>query len=194
MNLRCDPNSLAGPVDERCLQAVQREYGFAFVPEFLSALPMLHGGVPVQPGFQTPLGASRSIGRFIPIVDDHSTLHGPFAPYPPDPSVDLRLFHSLEHILGRDSSALFFGYRVRFVPFAALVTNDIHPDALDHTNCECDFVCFDVDNSHSIVLFRGNDAGNAYNRLVDLDDELDVDYESFTEPLADSFSDFDAIF
>jgi hypothetical protein len=175
MKLECEPWSLAGPIDQRCIDAIQNEYGFRFDTDFLVLLPGIHGGVPHQNAFAPPIGSARQIGRFVPIVDEHSLLNPPAEPFASEPSIDRRIYQSLDHILGRDSSAFFLGNRVRFVPFVALITNDIHPDTLDHTNCECDYVCFDTDSKpNSIVLFRGDDAGAECNRHEAADDDLDV--------------------
>lgn len=206
MSIECHPESLTDPPDDRMIKHLKGYwYNIAFDEAFLRMLPRFHGGVPLNPYFDSKLGNTFRIAFFLNIVDEHSNLSPPFReskdPYDDrDSRVSDR---GIEHIIGCDTNGFFSGERL--VPFAALYTPHrtsgelMHPDddkqflsltCLDYVSCNA--ICFDRSTTpQSVVTYDAERSGPEQTRYWDGDTEAGgVRYDEFIEPVADSFLEF----
>ncbi len=193
-SIECQTGSLAGPVDQRAIAALEDYRQFTFDSTYIAALPFIHGGIPVRQYLTTPSGKVVRIGRFLPIVDEHSTLTPPEQPSWETPGRDVRIDRSIETLIDQEGTScqcLFAGERL--IPFAALYAGHIHPDGMSLTSGDCDLLCFDhLVTPPAVVLWRADDALTEFLRLDDtpLEEDEPVDYDSFMEPVADCFQTF----
>lgn len=167
-----------------------------FDPDYLAALPTLHGAKPVRQYFVDGKGNLRRIGWFVTIYDLNSDM--------PEPIQEDHMYHdcdtrfidrSLIYLLDGESSI----YRpledepVRYYPFAAIHRNpleDSEPSTLCwHFGCGNDCVCFDTSTDPFSVVVCEFDKAKAAFVEYDSDPNNAYDY-SFLIPVAPSFADF----
>lgn len=197
--LKCVPNSVL-PMDRRVLESLTRSLGFnlAFGPDYLAALPEIHGGTPEMAYFTTPNGVVRRIGWFVSFLDEESELPGPFQEafyyFENDWRVDDR---SIPWVISDEVNPYLDGERI--FPFAALYTNGEEPLTLRLYSLDSypdDSLCFDQSTTpQSVVLCYGKQATE---EAVRWDESIrwdegpteEVNYEAFTEFIAGSFREF----
>lgn len=191
--IKCRDDSLL-PIDQRVIDYIvtSAAFGLHLDSDYLAALPDIHGGVPVAPYFTTPSGETREVAWFVSFLDTHSDLPGLFESafyyQQNDTRIDDR---SIPGILNDEVCPYHGGERI--FPFAALVTHGNSPLTLRLYTLDSfpgDSLCFDVSTTpHSVVICNGREASKEVVRW----DEGEIDelnYEDFTERVADSFSDF----
>jgi len=192
--IQCEPKSLAGEIDKKAIQHLEKYRKFKFHPAFLDALPLIHGGIPKRQYFTSPRGNTYRVGRFLTLFDEKSKLPPPFQPDWEFDEYDVRDQRSIFTLIDQEGPScqlLFSGERV--IPFAALYRGQNHPDGMSLTSADCDLVCFDnASPPGSIVVWHARLAGEEYCRLDDDDESLDEapNYDAFLEPVAESFSAF----
>lgn len=189
-DLRCDPASLAGPVDMRVVKKLK-----GLDPDFVAHMKTHHGGKPRIGAFKVG-GKRYQIGLFLTLLDSHSKLMPPARPYFEDEDEDERAINSI-YFLGVDgehatSRALFGG----LLPFAALAADM----CLDRAYV--DLLCFDVRTEQerpAVVLWDSNKAQRAYFKWDDLPFEsqfddagkaMGVPWDQFVIPVAPSYAAF----
>jgi hypothetical protein len=198
IDLAYDP---AGPPDKRTLDKItSRRY--ALDRAYLDHVHRWHGGIPGKGYFTTPAGVVRRIGRFLTLFDTRSALPPPYRPARlPSSGRDARLEYSAITLIDQEGDScrhLFGGDEL--LPFAALY--DPHdPDEMYLTDGHVDLVCFYYPDAATkkgkkrpgVVLWDADRAREEYWRWeeeMEADDEAEVRYESFTEPIARNFDRF----
>ncbi len=172
------------------------DQGLRFDPEYVTALPHLHGAIPVRQYFRDSAGALRRVGWFVTMYDLDSDLPGAVQQDHMYHDSDTRIIdRSLIYLLDGESSI----YRpledspIRFYPFAALHGNPLDesgPITLCwHFGYGDDCVCFDTSTDPISVVVCEFD--NAMAAFVEYDSDLDNKYDyNFLIPVAPSFADF----
>lgn len=187
-SLRCDPKTLAGPIDERVVRSLK-----GLDPAFVAHMAEHHGGRPKIGTFQAG-GELRRFEQFLTLLDDESELQPPARPHF-NHSEDERVVESISFLIGGDdatSRALFGG----LLPFAALQADM----CLDRAYV--DLLCFDLRNDAErppIVLWIADRANDAYMDWEDLpseeafdeDDNITgVPWDDFLIPVAPNYTAF----
>ncbi|MCA9179461.1 MAG: hypothetical protein KDB14_33630 [Planctomycetales bacterium] len=199
--IECTPGS-AMPICQRSLASLLAgnywhvDQALRFDPDYIAALPQLHGAHPLRPYFRDSRGHLRRIGWFVTMTDLDSDLAGPTQVDHMYHDSDTRIIdRSLIYLLDGESSI----YRpledspMRMYPLAAL-----HSDPLDdsepislcwHFGYGNDCVCFDTSTDPiSVVVCEFERAMAAY---VEYDSAPENKYDySFLIPVAASFADF----
>lgn len=189
-DLECDPDTLAGPIDERVVAELQRHYRLD--PAYLEQMAACHGGVPKVAVFDVG-STQRKIGQFLTLLDRDSVLPPPKRPHFEDPDWDERVINGIPYLTQYEhatSRALF----TDLLPFAAL--------ARDMCLDRAYLLCFDDRNAADIPavkLWNAHNANTAYmdwdelpleQRFDEHDNLLAVPWDDFLTPVADCFSDF----
>jgi hypothetical protein len=188
-DLQCDPQTLAGPIDERVVRNLK-----GLDPAFVEHMKTCHGGQPRIGSFK--VGNKRgNIGLFLTLLDDKSELQPPFRPHFDFTDLDERVVNSIpfltevEHFTSR---ALFGG----LLPFAALQAGMCLDQAYVH------LLCFDRRLHHKhppVVMWDAHRASDAYlkwenlplkKRFGDDDRILNVRWHDFVIPLSDNYVSF----
>jgi hypothetical protein len=195
MLIECETDSLAGKVDRKAIRRLEKYRKFKFDPVFLEHLPQIHGGIPTRPFFTSAGGNTCRVGRFLTVLDRKSRLEPPAEPSWEDRTSDVRIVRSIRTLIDQEGPScrrLFGGERL--IPFAALYRGENHPDGMSLTEGDCDLVCFDnARHPPSIVLWDPLESHREYVRWESGSLDEDVDYASFVEPVANTFSEFAAM-
>jgi hypothetical protein len=187
-NLKCDPSTLAGPIDQRVVAKLT-----GLDPAFVAHMESCHGGIPQIGAFD--VGSKRGqIGLFLTLLDDESKLLPPARPHF-DHSEDERVINSIWFLVSCDhatSRALFQG----LLPFAALEADM----CLDRAYV--DLLCFDNRkhcNPPPVVLWDANSALHAslaredlpFSELFDEAGNMrSVPWDDFLVPVAPDYTAF----
>jgi hypothetical protein len=187
-DLKCDPKSLAGPIDKRVVAKLK-----GLDPDFVAHMTSCHGGRPQIGAFQVANKRGK-IGQFLTLLDDRSKLQPPARPHF-EHDDDERVINSIWYLGGCEHAtcrALFQD----LVPFAALLADM----CLDRAYV--DLLCFDNRNNAErppIVLWIADKAKRASMAreeipLEELFDESGkmkgVPWDDFLLPVAPSYSAF----
>ena len=201
--IECVQGTVIDAPDYRVLERLRTRRGIEFDPEFLTHLPAIHGGVPTRQYFRSTLDVQHRLAFFLNFADDDTKLTPPRLTPKDYYSMDRRTTdRSIEYIIACEVDGFFNGQRI--VPFGALFTPHrvtglpSHPDAddnhvsltpLDYVSCNA--VCFDRStNPHSIVVFDAERSGDEQERWHEGTEHAEIQYDLFTEPVADSFAAF----
>ncbi|MGE3805016.1 MAG: hypothetical protein AB7K24_10120 [Gemmataceae bacterium] len=191
-DLKCDPKTLAGPIDKRVVENLQRRYPLD--PVYLECMEACHGGVP-RVGTFTVGKKKGQIGLFLTLVDGKSKLKPPKRPHFEDERDDERVVNSVSYLVNGEHStarALFD----KLLPFAALLTGM----CLDRGYV--DLLCFDYrvpKPRPPVVLWLADKATSAYitwdllpfaQSYDDNENPINVAWDEFLIPLAPDFSKF----
>ncbi len=177
-NLKCELDSLTDCGNEKEIKKLEKYRKFVFDPSYISALPQIHGGIPVNQYVKIPSGKTIRIGRFLIILNESSW----------DNVSDRRLERSIQYLTdGEHATAR--GLSHSLIPFAALYTDfGGHPDNNGLSHSDCDLLCFDIRSTPAkIILWRAKDA---HEECWDGFDEEFSDYNKFTEIVANTFEEF----
>lgn len=188
-SLQCDPNTLAGPIDERVVRNLK-----GLDPAFVAHMAEHHGGRPKSATFQAG-PERRRFDLFLSLLDRESKPPPPYRPHFNHSELDERLVDSIWFLTSVDHStsrALFGG----LTPFAALEAGM----CLDRAYV--DLLCFDIRNPGEqppIVLWNADRANEAYMDWDDLpseeafdeDDNITgVPWDDFLIPVAPNYTAF----
>lgn len=194
-DLACNPDTFAGPVDNRVVRALSKNYPLD--SDFLACMSVCHGGQP-KIGTVTVNGRRYRVAEFLTLLDEESELTGDFLPHFDQADTDERIVRAIPTLMGCDddtSRCLFYG----LVPFAATRTGM----CLDRGYV--DLFCFDYRTSSpspAVVIWDANRAMDAYydwdslpiDQQFDKDGNfLNVNWDSFLIPVASSFREFVAM-
>ncbi|MCA9072797.1 MAG: hypothetical protein KDA84_27930 [Planctomycetaceae bacterium] len=192
--LKCVPKSVL-PIDQRVIDFLLQSIGFSlsFDPDYLAALPDIHGGTPENAYFTTPSGVVRRIGWMVSFFDHESELPVPFESAFYDFENDCRVDdRSIPALLNDEVTPYLDGQRI--FPFAALYTNGEEPLSLRLYSLDsypADSLCFDQSTTpHSVVICNGE---RGTYEAIRWDEDLDLEtpnYENYTESIAGSFREF----
>lgn len=188
-DLQCEPNTLAGPMDQRVVAKLK-----GLDPAFVAHMESCHGGTPRIGAFNA--GSRRGqIGLFLTLLDNKSKLLPPPRPHFEDSSWDERVINSIWYLVQGEhatSRALFQG----LLPFAALQAGM----CLDRAYV--DLLCFDNRNNRSpppVVLWDANSALHAFMswEALALEERFDeagnmrcVPWDDFIVPVAPDYTAF----
>lgn len=195
IDLKCDPKTCAGPIDDRVMAALSKRYPLD--PDYLALLKNCHGGVP-QVGTVQLADRTYRLACFLTLVDQKTQFPGPFRPHFDQQNTDERVANSVTALMNGESNTS----RCLFdtlVPFAS-TQKDM---CLDRGYVG--LFCFDYRKRRPkppVVLWDANKAMNAYfewdslpceEQFDDNDNFLSVPWDSFLVPIADSFAGFTAM-
>jgi hypothetical protein len=192
LDLQCEAQTLAGPIDDRVLESIRESYPLDdhFVQQFATC----HGGVPTIGTFRVG-DKTESIGRFLTLIDDESILEGPERPHFEHGDTDERIMMGIPYLLDGEhqtSRGLFMG----LVPFAALL------DEMRLDQSYVDLLCLDFRDSSKappVVLWMSHQALDSLMEWDDLPEEeqfddddnfLNVPWDNFLVPVAADFQEF----
>ena len=192
------------PIDQRVLNRLLASNnshgweGLRFDEDYLSALPAIHGGTPVNPYFTDSIGRIHRIGWFVSVYDHESELPGDLQEDHMYHESDTRVIdRSLPYLLGGESSiyAPVVDAPLRFYPFAALHGDPIDgDDSAPFTLCwhfayGQNSLCFDLSTNPISVVFC--EYRKAIDAFIKYDDHPDNHYDyGFLVPVAKSFAEF----
>ena len=187
--LQCDPQTLAGPIDERVVQKLR-----GLDPAFVAHMAECHGGRPQIGTFD--VGSDRyQIGLFLTLLDNKSELLPPTRPHFDDSRWDERVVNSIWYLTACEhatSRALFGG----LLPFAAVL------DGMCLDRAYVDLLCFDrraACEQPPVVLWEANRASGAYMDWESLPEEEAFDdagtirgvpWDDFIIPVARNYTAF----
>lgn len=194
-----EEESLAGPVDPQALKYLESRH--VLDESYRQLIHSFHGGIPGRQYIKGK-GHRYRVGRFLTILDRHSQLPGPFQPHFDQSEIDCRVARSISFVIDAESMtsrALFYGQRL--LPFAALYAGDHHPDDMCLDRVYVSFLCFDYGTGSArpvIVVWHAQKAADAYDEWEEDDypteeaepDIPAIDYNKFTERIADNFDEF----
>ena len=186
------------PLDERVLADLRsprrHRPAILFDEDYLSALPFIHGGTPVNPYFTDSKGITRRIGWFVTMYDQQTELPGPVQEDHMYGDGDTRIIdRSLPHLLNGEMSIYSEGGSgIRFYPFAALYEDPCKDGSAPHTlawyfGCGNDSLCFDISATPHAVVYCNFDSAAALNDWEY--DSKPYDYRHLV-PVAPSFRHF----
>jgi hypothetical protein len=191
-DLACSPNTLAGPIDNRVVNALSKRYPLD--TDFLAYMAICHGGQPTI-GTVKVNGCPYRVAEFLTLLDGKSKLTGDFRPHFDQIQTDERVVKSISSLMNCEcntSRSLFSG----LLPFAATQTDM----CLDRGYV--DLFCFDYRvrlTSPAVVIWDANKAMDVYfewdslpfeQQFGDDDQFLNVNWNSFLIPVASSFQEF----
>ncbi|MEM9452117.1 MAG: hypothetical protein AAGA75_26810 [Cyanobacteria bacterium P01_E01_bin.6] len=179
-DLKCDADTLAGPIDPRVVNEIRRHY--ALDDAFVQQLAACHGGVPKIGSFFVGKQTS-SIGRFLTLLDHESTLDGEMRPHFEHHDTDERVMIGIPYVLEYEhqtSQTLF----TNLVPFAAL------SDDMSLDQGYIDLLCLDFRDSTTpppVVLWMADRALSSYMEWdqLSLDEQFDDDDNFLNVPWSD---------
>jgi hypothetical protein len=192
INLKCDPKTCAGPVDDRVVAKISQKYPLD--PIYFDCLKKCHGGHPQIGTLQLAEGTYQ-VAFFLTLLDSKSDLPGQFRPHFELQETDERIMHSVVTIMNSDSSTSrsLFG---KLLPFAST------QEGMCLDRGYVDLFCFDYHHGQSqptVVLWDSHKAMRAYfeweslpieDQFDENDDYQRVPWDTFLVPVADSFAEF----
>jgi hypothetical protein len=192
-------NSFAGPVDSKALSDIEERH--VLDPGYREFIFACHGGIPVEQYIKGK-GQNYRLGRFLTILDQNSQLTEKFQPHFEYSDIDSRVARSVAFAINSESNtsrALFYGQRL--LPFAAFYAGEHHPDDLCLDRAYVSMLCFDYKSQGTrppVVVWHAHEALKAYFKWEEANCPFEgpdgnvpkVDYEDFTEHIADNFDEF----
>lgn len=184
-------SSCGEPIDYRVVEKLSGRYPLH--ENYVGLMSFCHGGEP--PNIAIAVGhRTVRVAKFLTLLDKNSVLCSPMQPHFEHFDTDERVIDSIDFLLNWEhstSNALFSG----LVPFAATKAKS----CLDR--CDIDLFCLDYrkpNQAPEVVLWV---ASRALEHLVEReklpidkqfcgDKPINVDWESFLEPIATSFERF----
>jgi|GEM_PF-4274944 len=162
-----------------------------FDPLYVEALPNIAGRTPLNPYFSDPAQVPRRIGWFVGFLDEQSILpRVPTSYQALYRGLDSRIvYRSLPSLIDEEYSIYRTGDRI--IPFAALYSENRHPENLqNYDRTPDDSLCFDISTSpHTVVICDGKLASKSVWDF-EYEDGPEEEYDLFITPVASSFADF----